>query len=86
MEKASRIYNFDEVGVSLTPHVVVKKGTLHCACQRWIHENCTDEVIIDANGKERFCHIVLCETLFYLGYVLYSLSMLLYSLVLYFIH
>jgi len=26
-----------------------------CACKRWIHENCIDEVIMDVNGKERFC-------------------------------
>ena len=28
---------------------------IRCACQRWMHENCIDEVIIDANGKECFC-------------------------------
>ena len=28
---------------------------VHCACKRWIHENCIDKVVIDADGKERFC-------------------------------
>jgi len=28
---------------------------VHFACKRWIHENCIDEVVIDADGKERFC-------------------------------
>jgi len=26
-----------------------------CACKKWIHKNCIDEVVIDADGKERFC-------------------------------
>ena len=26
-----------------------------CTCKRWIHENCTDKVVIDADGKEHFC-------------------------------
>ena len=25
------------------------------ACKRWIHEDCIDKVVIDADGKERFC-------------------------------
>lgn len=26
-----------------------------CACERWIHEECIDQVVIDSEGKERFC-------------------------------
>ena len=28
---------------------------VQCACSRWIHANCIDEVIIDADGNERIC-------------------------------
>ena len=36
-------------------HIGCGGDWVRCACQRWIHENYIDEVIIDANGKERFC-------------------------------
>ena len=26
-----------------------------CACEHWIHEECIDQVVIDLEGKERFC-------------------------------
>jgi len=28
---------------------------VRCARKIWMHENCSDKVVIDANGKERFC-------------------------------
>ena len=28
---------------------------VECACGRWMHEKCIDQVVIDAAGKERFC-------------------------------
>ena len=28
---------------------------IQCACDRWIHANCIDEVIIGADGSERIC-------------------------------
>ena len=34
---------------------------VRCACDRWIHSKCIDEVIIDADGKERICSFcVIC--------------------------
>ena len=33
---------------------------VQCACDRWIHVKCVDEVIIDANGKEHFLFILCC--------------------------
>ena len=33
---------------------------IECACGRWTHEDCVDDVVIDINGKERFCpHCVI---------------------------
>ena len=26
-----------------------------CACSRWVHEDCMEEVILDDEGQERFC-------------------------------
>ena len=26
-----------------------------CACSRWVHERCMEEVYLDTNGEERFC-------------------------------
>ena len=26
-----------------------------CACSRWVHEECAEDVIVDAEGLERFC-------------------------------
>ncbi len=28
---------------------------LECACGRWIHEQCIEEVIVDSGSQERFC-------------------------------
>ena len=28
---------------------------VECACGRWIHEKCIDKLVIDAQGKEKFC-------------------------------
>ena len=28
---------------------------LECACSRWVHEDCMEEVILDDEGRERFC-------------------------------
>lgn len=30
-----------------------------CACGRWVHEQCLEEIICDANGEERFCPFCL---------------------------
>ena len=35
------------------------KEWLECACGRWIHEQCMDEVILDSGGQERFCPFCL---------------------------
>ena len=26
-----------------------------CACQKWVHEDCVEEIVYDLEGKERFC-------------------------------
>ena len=28
---------------------------IECACGRWLHEECGEECVVDAAGKERFC-------------------------------
>ena len=28
---------------------------IECACGRWLHEECGEECVVDADGKERFC-------------------------------
>ena len=28
---------------------------IECGCGRWLHEECAEECVVDANGKERFC-------------------------------
>ena len=35
------------------------KEWLECACGRWIHEQCIEEVILDSGGHERFCPFCL---------------------------
>lgn len=46
--ECSRTYNED-----------VRQGTgvewVQCGCGRWLHEECIDSVIQDADGQERFC-------------------------------
>ena len=37
-----------------------QKEWVQCACDWWIHAKYVDEVIIDANGKERFCLFYVC--------------------------
>ncbi len=31
------------------------KEWLQCACDRWVHEQCLEEIILDDQGQERFC-------------------------------
>ena len=28
---------------------------IECGCGLWLHEECAEECVVDANGKERFC-------------------------------
>ena len=28
---------------------------IRCACSRWVHEKCAEDVIVDAEGLEKFC-------------------------------
>ena len=32
---------------------------VECACTRWLHEDCVDEVIVDTSGQERVCPLCL---------------------------
>ncbi len=32
-----------------------EKEWLQCACDRWVHEQCLEEIILDDQGQERFC-------------------------------
>ena len=32
---------------------------LMCACGRWVHEQCMEEVFLDIDGEERFCPFCL---------------------------
>ena len=32
---------------------------IKCACSRWLHEECAEDCVIDANGEERFATIAL---------------------------
>ena len=32
---------------------------IECSCSRWIHEDCVENVIYDANGKELLCPVCL---------------------------
>jgi hypothetical protein len=32
---------------------------LKCACSRWVHEKCMEDVHLDENGEERFCPLCL---------------------------
>ena len=32
---------------------------LECACGRWIHEECIEDIVYDANGKEKLCPLCL---------------------------
>ena len=34
---------------------------LQCACGRWVHEQCLEDVTLDDQGQERFCHSVLTD-------------------------
>ncbi len=31
------------------------KEWLQCACSRWVHEQCLEEIVLDDQGEERFC-------------------------------
>ena len=46
-----------ECNVSYEDDVRCSRGEewVRCACDRWIHSKCIDEVIIDADGNERIC-------------------------------
>ena len=30
---------------------------IECACGHWLHEECAEECVVDANSKERFCPV-----------------------------
>lgn len=32
---------------------------VECACQRWLHEECAEDCVIDPNGQERLCPFCL---------------------------
>lgn len=32
---------------------------ISCSCGRWLHEDCTEDYILDKDGKERFCSVCL---------------------------
>ena len=32
---------------------------VECACTRWLHEDCVEEVVVDASGLERLCPLCL---------------------------
>ena len=32
---------------------------VRCACNRWVHESCVEDVLTDVNGDERFCPFCL---------------------------
>lgn len=41
----------------------VEAGTgsewIMCACGRWAHEDCIDDVVLDVNGQERLCPVCI---------------------------
>ena len=32
---------------------------LECACGRWLHEDCVENIVYDTNGKEKLCPLCL---------------------------
>ena len=32
---------------------------LECTCSGWIHEDCVEDIVNDANGKEKLCPLCL---------------------------
>ena len=32
---------------------------LECACGRWVHEDCVENIVYDTNGKEKLCPLCL---------------------------
>jgi len=69
MEPLSGIVREDEDAVCCECNVSyeddgIGEEWVRCACKRWIHENCIDEVIVDINGEEYFCSfcIILVAT------------------------
>jgi len=32
---------------------------VQCSCERWLHEDCVIDVIMDSNGKPRICPVCL---------------------------
>ena len=32
---------------------------VRCACSRWVHKQCVEEIFRDVNGEERFCPFCL---------------------------
>ena len=39
---------------------------LECACGRWVHEDCVENIVYDTNGKEKLCMSIvsLCSLVF----------------------
>ena len=46
------------------------KDWVACACGRWLHEDCTDDCVVDSKGNERLFLICLIVCLFYLVFFL----------------
>ena len=42
-----------------TDDIGTGKEWLECACGRWIHEECIEDIVYDANGKEKLCPLCL---------------------------
>uniref|UniRef100_A0A1X7SHW6 Uncharacterized protein n=1 Tax=Amphimedon queenslandica TaxID=400682 RepID=A0A1X7SHW6_AMPQE len=47
--ECSQTYNEDNSG----------EEWVQCACGSWMHEKCIIDVVIDENGKERFCPVCI---------------------------
>ncbi len=37
----------------------IGRDWLECACNRWLHEDCVMNVVIDPSGQERLCPLCL---------------------------
>ena len=39
--------------------IVTGREWLECACGRWVHEDCVENIVYDTNGKEKLCPLCL---------------------------
>ena len=45
---------------------------MECACGRWIHEECVEDIVYDANGKEKLCPLIPRSSTIHINFLLFQ--------------